>query len=93
MIKQLEAFLKAVFSIFIMIAIAGGVITFFIFMAALIIGGKGGEKMAVDAAKVYLPYFIKSASLAVMSGLLLFYISNSHTLSLTAEKGTQQRQN
>jgi len=84
--KKLEDVLKSIFSIFIMIAMAGGAIIFLMFFVAIIMGGKGGEALAVSASKIYLPYFIKSASIAVISGLLLFYISDSHALSLEIEK-------
>lgn len=87
MIKdKLENILKSVFSIFIMIAIAGGAVIFLMFLIGIIMGGKGGETLAVNASKIYLPYFIKSASIAVISGLILFYISDSHALSLEVEK-------
>lgn len=81
-----ENLLRSIFSFFIMIAIAGGVITFLLFVVALIMGGDAGGQLAVNTNKVYLPYFIKAASIGVISGLILFYISNTHTLSLSAEK-------
>lgn len=84
--QQLENILRSIFSIFIMIAIAGGVIVFLIFLAAMIMGGKGGEAMASNVTKTYMPYFIKASSIAVLSGLLLFYLGGTHALSLKVEK-------
>lgn len=84
--KQIESVLRSIFSIFVMIAIAGGAIIFLMFFVGIIMGGSGGEKLAVSAQKLYLPYFIKAAAIAVMSGLAIFYISDSHELSLTAEQ-------
>ena len=84
--KRIEDILNSIFSIFVMIAVAGGVIIFLLFVFAIITGGKGGEKMAVAAAKVYLPYFIKAASIALLAGIINMYITNTHFLSLKVEK-------
>ena len=87
--KQIENFLRSIFSIFIMVAIAGGAIIFILFIVALFMGSETGGKLAVDINNVYLPYFIKSASVAIISGLLIFYLSDTHALSLNNEKDTK----
>jgi hypothetical protein len=87
--NKLENILRSIFSVFIMIAIAGGAVIFVLFIAAIIIGGAAGEALAVNISKIYLPYFIRSASIAVISGLLMFYVGNCHTLSLEVEKKTE----
>lgn len=69
-----------------MIAVAGGALIFIMFMIALIVGGDAGSQLAVSAKGKYLPYFIKAAAIAVVSGLLVFYVGGSHTLSLSTEK-------
>ncbi len=84
--EQLENILRSVFSICIMLAVAGGVVVTALFAIALIAGGKTGQTLAVDTGKIYLPYFIQIASIGVISGLLVFYLGNSHALSLEAEK-------
>lgn len=73
---------KSVFSISIILAILGGGVIFCIFMIALIIGGVLGELLAINASKVIMPYFIRVASIAVLFGLISFYITGKHTLSL-----------
>jgi hypothetical protein len=83
---KLEHILKSIFSIFVFVAIVGSAITFVIFLAAFIIGGEGGEKLAVDASKLYLPYFIRAATIAVASGLLMFYTTGDHALSIKKER-------
>lgn len=86
MVKQYcESVLRSIFSVAIMIAIAGGVVVAVLFVAALAMGGKEGQKIAVDTGRVYLPFFIRAAAIAVMSGLLVFYIRDAHELSLDAE--------
>lgn len=85
-----ENLLRSIFSIFIMIAIAGGVITFLLFVVAIIMGGDAGGQLAVNIKNIYLPYFIKAASIGVISGLILFYVSDTHALSLSVEKQNKE---
>jgi len=83
--EKINDFLKSIFSIFTLIAIAGGGIIFLIFVIALIIGGDTATTLSVNASKKYMPYFIKSAAIGVMAGLAFFYTSKSHTLSLNED--------
>lgn len=73
---------KSIFSIFILIAIAGGVIVFCMLLLGIIIGGEAGGNLAVSANKVYMPHFIKCATVAMTAGLINFYATRLHTLSL-----------
>lgn len=84
--ENINKFLETIFSIFLIIAILGGGIIFLMFIGALIIGGGTGEVLATKASKEIMPYFIRSASIAITAGLLSFYISGDHTLSLKEEK-------
>lgn len=84
--RRIESFLRSIFSIFMIIAVSGGIITFILFLIAIIIGGKGGETLAVNTGKVYLPYFINAAAVAIMSGLIVLYMNGSHSLSLQVER-------
>lgn len=81
--------LRSVFSIGIMLALLGGVVTFVLLLAALLIGGAAGQKIAITTTKVYLPYFINAAAVAIMSGLLVLYVTAEHELSLDVEKAEQ----
>lgn len=74
--------LRRVFSLFILLALLGGSLTFLIFMLALVIGGEMGGSMAVFASKTIMPYFIRLAALAMVVGLLVIYITGKHLLSL-----------
>lgn len=80
--EKLQSVISAVFSLFIIIAILGGGIVFCMFVIALIIGGDVGASLASNASKVVMPYFIRSASIAVLAGLVSFYITKEHALSL-----------
>lgn len=74
--------IESIFSIALVIAITGGGVIFCMFMIALVIGGSTAESIATSASKIVMPYFIRSASIAVLCGLISFYISGNHTLSL-----------
>lgn len=84
--EKLEDILKSVFSIAGIIAIAGGAVVFIMLVFAVIIGGEAGGSLAVKSKNIIMPYFIKSATIAAMSGLIIFYIKKEHTLSIENEK-------
>lgn len=88
--SKIEKLLKSIFSIFVLIAIFGGGVVFLMFLIALIIGGETGGNIAVSARNTVMPYFIKSATIAVISGLLSFYISKVHTLSLNEKDDDEE---
>lgn len=83
---KLDKILKAIFSIFLIIAILGGGVVFAMFVIALIIGGEMATNLATSAQKAVMPYFIKSAAIAVLAGLISLYNSQTHTLSLKEEE-------
>lgn len=83
--QSLNEFLKTIFSIFLLIAITGGAIVFFMFVIALIAGGSTGANLATSASGTVMPYFIKSAAIAMFAGLFSLYVSKSHQLSLGEE--------
>lgn len=78
----MENFLKTVFSILIMIAMLGGGLVFLMFLLALLLGGDLGATIAVNARSLVMPYFIRLASIAVLSGLIVSYMTDRHGLSL-----------
>lgn len=84
--ENINSFLESVFSIALIIAILGGGIIFLMFILAIILGGGTGEVLATKASKEIMPYFIRSATIAVTAGLLSFYISGEHALSLKDER-------
>lgn len=80
--NKLDSILKSIFSIFILIALAGGGVVFLLFIGALIVGGEKGAEIALNSKNMVMPFFIKSATVAVAAGLISFYNSKEHTLSL-----------
>lgn len=84
--EDINKVFETIFSISLIIAILGGGIIFLMFILAIIIGGGTGEVLATKASKEIMPYFIRSASIAITCGLLSFYISGDHALSLKEKR-------
>lgn len=80
--KKFGNVLKGIFSFFLMIAMLGGGLVFVMFLVALILGGDSGASIALSARNVVMPYFIRSASIAVLAGLVFSYLKDQHGLSL-----------
>lgn len=80
--KKIEDVVEAIFSLSLIIAIIGGGIIFLMFVLALIIGGTRGEIIAVSASGTVMPYFIRAASISILSGLIYIYLNNEHALTM-----------
>lgn len=72
----------SIFSIFILLGLLGGGIIFLMFLLALIIGGDKAAILSTMASETIMPYFIKSATVGIMAGLIVLYFSGDHHLSL-----------
>lgn len=75
---RLEKVIESLFSIFLIIAIAGGGIVFVMFVIGIIVGGTTGNSLAVNANSVMLPIFIRFAAIAVLLGLVKYYVIGEH---------------
>lgn len=80
--KRIENILLSIFSMGIIIAIAGGALIFLLFLTGLILGGDTAIYLSNLASKTLMPYFIKSGAIGVFAGLLTFYIHGKHELSI-----------
>lgn len=80
--KKIEDIVESIFSLSLIIAIVGGGIIFLMFVAALIMGGASGEMIAVSASETIMPFFIRSASISILFGLIYVYISGEHALTM-----------
>lgn len=79
--EKIHNTISSVFSFFIIIAIFGGGLVFAMFIVAIVMGGETGQQIALNAKNIVMPYFIRSASIGVLAGLISFYISGNHSLS------------
>lgn len=73
---------KSIFSIFIMLAIAGGGIIFAMFVVAIIVSGEVGNTIALLAKGTIMPFFIRCGAIAMAGGILKLYASGDHELTI-----------
>jgi len=82
--KKLSDLLRTVFGYGIMICLFAGGLTFFGYMAALIIGGETAAVICTVIYKSIIPVIIKSSTILVLLGLLVMYLNGE--MALTANK-------
>ena len=84
MCKKLSDVMKTIFGYGIMLCLFGGGLTFFGYLAALIIGGETAAAICVFIYKTIIPVIIKASTILVMFGLLSMYLAGE--MALTADK-------
>lgn len=75
-----------IFSVLIIIAMAGGIIVFSLFTIAIIVGGESGSTIALLVKNTIMPFFIRCAAIAMAGGLIVLYASGEHELTLGDDK-------
>ncbi len=88
-INKLSVVLKNIFGYGIMICLFAGGITFFGYVAALIIGGDTAMYICKFIYKTFLPIVIKASTILVLIGLIVMYLNGEK--ALTAEGNKQKR--
>lgn len=84
--KKMISVMDAVFGWGIGIVLFAGGLTFFGFVAALIIGGDTGAEICKFLHKTVFTWIISAGSLLVLFGLLRIYLSGEHSLRLSEKK-------
>mgnify|MGYP000915483049 FL=1 len=79
---SVKKIIMGIFSIFLIIAIAGGGVIFLMFLIGLIIAGPIGNSLALNAKNTVMPIIIRAATIAVFSGLIYYYLNGQHTLTM-----------
>lgn len=82
--KKISQVLRTVFGYGIMICLFAGGLTFFGYLAALIIGGETATAICVLIYKTIIPIIIKTSTSLVLLGLLVMYLNGE--LALTSDK-------
>jgi len=82
--KKVSAFLRKVFGYGIMLCLFAGGLTFFGYLAALIIGGETAAAICVFLYKTVVPIIIKTSTILVLLGLVVMYLNGE--VALTADK-------
>ncbi len=87
--KKLSNVLKTIFGYGIMISLFAGGLTFFGYVAALIIGGDVATAICAFIYKNIIPYIIYLSVLMVLLGLVAMYLAGEK--ALTPEKKHRQK--
>lgn len=84
--KKISHVLKTIFGWGIMLCLFIGGLTFFGYLAALIVGGSGAEAICVFIYKTLLPYIIKASTVLVLLGLVAMYFGGETALTSGKKK-------
>ena len=79
---KIAVFLKAVFGYGIMIGLFAGGLTFFGYVAALIIGGNIAATICAFISQSFMPWIIRGTTALVLLGLLAMYLSGEQALTI-----------
>ena len=82
--KKISSVLKTIFGYGIMICLFAGGLTFFGYLAALMIGGQAATAICVFIYKTVIPYIIKGSTIMILLGLVAMYLNGE--MALTAGK-------
>ena len=84
--KKISKVLKTIFGAGIMICLFAGGLTFFGYMAAIIIGGSTAELICVFIYKTIVPIIIKCSTVMVLLGLVAMYFGGEMALTTGKKK-------
>ena len=83
-IKKISGFLSKIFSVGILLSLFVGGLTFFGYLAALVIGGETATEICTFLYKSVLPICIKTSTIMVLLGLAIMYLNGE--IALTSDK-------
>ena len=84
--KKISNVLKTIFGYGIMICLFAGGLTFFGYMAALVIGGETAATICVFIYKTIIPYIIRLSTAMVLLGLVAMYLNGEMALTSNKKK-------
>ena len=89
--KKISAVLKTIFGYGIMICLFAGGLTFFGYLAALIIGGDTAVTICEFIYKTIIPYIIKTSTVMVLLGLVAMYLNGEMALTSDKKKAAKHK--
>lgn len=89
--KKISAVLKTIFGYGIMLCLFAGGLTFFGYVAALIIGGETAAAICVFIYKTIIPYVIKLSTVMVLLGLVAMYLNGEMALTSNKKKTSKHQ--
>lgn len=84
--KKLSAVLKTIFGYGIMITLFAGGLTFFGYVAALIIGGETATAICTFIYKSFLPVVVYASTIMILLGLVAMYLNGEMALTSKSDK-------
>lgn len=87
-LKKISDVFKLIFGYGIMIVLFAGGLTFFGYVAALIIGGETATAICTWIYKSFVPVMIKTSTILILFGLLTMYLAGEKALT-PGKKNTQ----
>ena len=82
--KKISGVLRVIFGYGIMLCLFSGGLTFFGYLAALVIGGDTAAAICEFIYKTFIPIVIKSSTILVLLGLVTMYLNGE--MALTSDK-------
>ncbi len=79
--KKISDVFKIIFGYGIMIVLFAGGLTFFGYVAALIIGGETATEMCAWIYKSFIPIIIKASTILILFGLATMYLAGEKALT------------
>ena len=80
-LKKISDVFKLIFGWGIMIVLFAGGLTFFGYVAALIIGGETATEMCTWIYKTFIPIIIKASTILILFGLVTMYMAGEKALT------------
>lgn len=84
--KKIADVIQIVFGYGILICLFGGGLSFFGYLAALIIGGTVATTICTFIYKVFYPYLVQLSTVMIILGLVKMYLCGEVALSSTKKK-------
>ena len=88
--KKVSQVLKKIFGYGIMICLFAGGLTFFGYVAALIVGGDTAAAICTFIYKTFMPVVIKTSTAFVLLGLLAMYLAGEKSLTVGNNKNKKK---
>ena len=79
--KKISDICKLIFGYGIMIVLFAGGLTFFGYVAALIVGGETATNICTWIYKSFIPVIIKASTILILFGLLTMYLAGEKALT------------
>lgn len=89
--KKIASVLRTVFGWGIMLCLFAGGLTFFGYLAALIIGGETATAICVFIYKTIIPVIIKTSTTLVLLGLVTMYLNGEVALTSSKKKNVKHK--